>query len=135
MNIRKLIFATVAGSGLVISAGCQNEAPITGRTDRFDPGWLTLDSTQLRADTLVQDAKQSRDESGILHVAVPVRNVTDQQLYIEYILTFKDGTGMQVNRYPGRLTIPARQTRDAVGNASGPSAREFHLELNYPRTN
>ncbi|HEX8913436.1 MAG TPA: YcfL family protein, partial [Humisphaera sp.] len=116
--------------------GCHDsEAPIKGRNDSFERPWLTLGSTGLRADTLIQDARPTRDANGILTVAVPVRNVTDLALHVEYRYFFYDDKGMQVNAYPGRVTIPPRQTREVVGNASGPQAKDFRLELSYPRVN
>jgi uncharacterized protein YcfL len=120
---------------LLAVAGCRNDAPITGRADTFNKPWLTLGSDQLRSDTLIQEARPVRDANGILTVSVPVRNVTDLALHINYTYRFYDSRGLEVNRYPGVLNIPPRQTLEAVGNASGPQAAEFRLELSYPRIN
>lgn len=127
--------ALLLGSLLAVTTGCRNDAPITGRADTFNKPWLTLGSDQLRSDTLIQEARPVRDANGILTVAVPVQNVTDLALHINYTYRFYDERGLEVNRYPGVLNIPPRQTLEAVGNASGPQAREFRLELSYPRIN
>jgi uncharacterized protein YcfL len=117
--------------------GCHdNERPIPGRGEVYERPWLTVGSTALRHDTRIGDASSRRDESDILHVVVPVRNVTDKQLYVEYRITFLDAGGHEVNHLgPTTLAIPARQTREAVGNATSIQAREFRVELNYPRVN
>lgn len=122
---------------LLAVAGCRDaDAPITGRGDTYDQPWLTLGSTELKYDTRVGDATRVRDQAtGILSVSVPVRNVTDEQLYVEYRMTFQDANGTEVNRFPGTLAIPAKQTRNATGNATSDRADRFRLELNYPRVN
>jgi hypothetical protein len=118
-------------------AGCHepDERPIPGRGEIYDRPWLTLGSGSLHYDTRIGDARPTRDANGFLQVAVPVRNVTDKQLYIDCRITFLDAAGNEINTYPTTLTIPARQSRDAVGNATSAQAKDFHVEMNYPRIN
>ena len=122
---------------LLGQAGChESEHPIAGRGEIYDQPWLTLGSGSLHYDTRIGDARPTRDANGILNVAVPVRNVTDKQLYIEYRITFLDAAGNEVNHIgPSTMTIPARQSREAIGNATGAQAKDFHVEMNYPRIN
>jgi len=120
---------------LLVGCGGSPDAPITGRADRFEQPWLQLGSQNLRVDTVVGDARPVRDANGIFRVSVPVRNVTDLELHIDYTYTFTDENGTEVNRYPGVLHIPSRQTAEAVGNASSPAATKFRLALSYPRIN
>jgi hypothetical protein len=127
LSLAALLFAGIGG--------CQHDEPITGRADQYDQPWLTLGSVGLRSDTRIGEARRSRDAGGILHVGVPVRNVTGQQLYVEYHVTFLDAAGREINQVTGTLAIPANQTREAAGNSTSPQAERFHVELNYPRVN
>ena len=122
---------------LASGSGCQDsDRPIPGRGEVYEQPWLTVGSSGLRHDTRIGDASRKLDESGILHVAVPIRNVTDEQLYVEYRITFVDATGGTVNHIgPTTLAIPPRQTREAAGNATSGQAKDFRVELNYPRVN
>ena len=134
------LFACIAPAlaVLAIGAGCHgpDERPIPGRGEVYDYPWLTVGSGALHYDTRIGDARQVRDESGILHVTVPIRNTTDKQLYVEYRITFRDATGGEINHIgPTTLAIPPRQIREAVGNSTSNQARDFRVELNYPRVN
>lgn len=116
-------------------AGCQSEAPLTARGEDYDHPWLTVGSKDLRASTKVDDARRTRDEAGLLHVSVPVRNVTDKQLYIDYRVTFFDQNEMELQTYRNTMTIPARGIRNATANSTSPKADSFRMELTYPRVN
>lgn len=130
-----LLLVAFAASAAVLGGCRDTDAPITGRADTYGQPWLTLGSTELKYDTRVGDARQSRDAQGILAVSVPVRNVTEKQLYVEYRIVFRDSADREINRVPGTLAIPAGQTRDAAGNATDNRAEKFHVELSYPRVN
>lgn len=117
-------------------AGCQNEAPLSAREEQYDYPWLMVGSKDLRASTMVSDARRSRDEAGLLHVTVPIRNVTDKQLYVDYRVTFYDKNQMPLpQEFRKTLTIPARTARDATFNSTSPKAETFQMEITYPRVN
>src|SRR5579862_1721318 len=75
---------------LLAIMGCGVKAPIEGRHDPFQPGQINFVSEELRTDTAVGTPVLSRDGGGLLHIAVPIRAATDQQLYIDYRVTFFD---------------------------------------------
>lgn len=119
-----------------VLAGCQSEAPLAARQEQYDYPWLMVGSKDLRASTMVSDARRSRDDAGLLHVSVPIRNVTDKQLYVDYRVTFYDRNQMPLpQEYRNTLTIPARTARDAKFNSTSPKAETFQMEITYPRVN
>ncbi|MDB5297601.1 MAG: hypothetical protein JWO31_3584 [Phycisphaerales bacterium] len=129
---RSALSAALAVAGL---SGCQQEAPVTGRAETYDYPWLTVGSTDLRANTRVGDAKRTRDESGILYVSVPVRNTSDKQLYVDYRVTFVDRDGRQLSEYRNTSAIPPFSIRDLQANSTSRQADAFRVELTYPRVN
>lgn len=132
--VRSLMCLSLA---VVLVAGCSNpDAPIGARGEQFDYPWLMVGSKDLRASTMVNDARRSRDEAGLLYVSVPIRNTTDKQLYIDYRVTFYDRNQMPLpQEYRKTLTIPARGMREATANSTSPKAETFQMELTYPRVN
>ena len=130
-----LLGLTMAALLAAGSAGCQTEAPVTGRAETYDHPWLTVGSDDLRAKTRVGNARRVRDESGLLYVSVPVRNTSDLQLYADYRVTFFDTNGMELQVYRGSLTLPPHAIREVKANSTSPRAESFQMELNYPRVN
>lgn len=112
-----------AGLGL---AGCQTHGPT-------DEPWLRVGTADLRDDIRVSDPIRNRDESNLLYVAIPVRNLTEKQLYIQGVMTFYDHYGNELSRITRTLPIPAGQTERFQGNSTSPQAETFRLALNFPR--
>ena len=132
-TVRSVLLMGIAAAML---AGCQSEAPLAARAEKYDYPWLMVGSQDLRANTMVNDARRTRDEAGLLYISVPIRNTSDLQLYIDYRVTFYDKNQMPLpQEYRKTLTIPARGMREATANSTSPKAESFQMELTYPRVN
>src|SRR4051812_40238413 len=128
--------AVVLAAAVLSSAGCHSDAPITARPETYDVPWL-LTTAPLRADTVVGDVRQVYDENNLLHVTVPVRNVTSHDIPLLYKFVFYDRTGAELNTYTGQTVIPPRGLAEVKANATTPRAegdRPFRLELRYLET-
>src|SRR4051794_12055349 len=92
----KFTFFAAANAALLAAAGlsaggCHSDAPVTGRPEAYDVPWL-LTTPALWADTVVGDVRQVYDENNLLHVTVPVRNVTGHNIPLRYKFVFYDRT-------------------------------------------
>jgi uncharacterized protein YcfL len=141
-SARSVVFAPTAavlGLGLASAAllsagGCHySDAPVTARPEAYDVPWL-LTTPPLRADTVVGEARPVYDENNLLHVTVPVRNVTGHNIPLQYKFVFYDRAGAEVNTYTGQTVIPPHGLAELRANATSPRAegdRPFRLEMRY----
>ena len=138
--VRSLKSAVLAPAGAAVLAvvaisacGCRSDAPVAGRPDPYDVPWL-LTTPALRADTYVGEIRQVYDENNLLHVTVPVRNVTGHNVPLLYKFVFYDRAGAELNTYTGQTVILPGGLTDLNANATRPGAdgdRPFRLELRY----
>ena len=119
-------------------AGCTNivRDPIPGRQDVYhatDPQQIFLDSTGLRNDTAVDTPTVFRDQSGLLHVSVPIRSVINKQLYVEYRAIFMDRNHQEIDRSPWHdKTLPANLPETVTIVGTNPQADFFQVHFRYP---
>jgi Protein of unknown function (DUF1425) len=118
---------------LALAAGCV-KAPIEARQDPYLPSQVMMASKDLRKKTAVQAPAVSRDETGILHVTLPIRAATDLQLYIDYRTTFFDRTGQEISRTSWTTKTLAPNVPDRiVVNSMGPNAADFEIDIRYAK--
>lgn len=120
---------------LGILAGCGVKPPIEGRQDPYAPAQINFASKSLRNDTAVSAPSVARDEAGgILHVTVPIRAATNQQLYIDYRTTFFDRNNQQISQTGWtRKTLAPNVPDRIVVNSMGPTAADFQIDLRYAK--
>ena len=111
------------------------KAPIVGRADTYTSDQVNFVDEDLRDHTAIGRIKLSTDESGLLHVDVPVRATTDLQLYVDYRVSFVDQNGISLGAPTGWITqtLPPNTFSDILVNSSSPRARDFHMDLRYAK--
>ncbi|HEV2295324.1 MAG TPA: DUF1425 domain-containing protein [Tepidisphaeraceae bacterium] len=120
---------------VVALSGCGVKAPIEGRQDPYAPSQIMFASKSLRNDTAVSAPSVARDETGgILHITVPIRAATNQQLYIDYRTTFFDRNNQQISQTGWtRKTLAPNVPDRIVVNSMGPTAADFQIDLRYAK--
>ncbi len=132
-TLRPAAAAALLGAALLSAGGCHSDAPVTARPEAYDVPWL-LTTPALRADTMVGDVRQVYDENNLLHVTVPVRNVTGHNIPLLYKFMFYDRNGAELSTYAGQTVIPPHGLTELNANATSPRAegdRPFRLEVRY----
>ena len=86
----KLLTVTLA----LTAAACtpRVRGPVEPREDVSGTPQINLTDRELQQRIAVRAPVVEQDESGLLHVTVPIRNTTSRQLAIEYRVTFFDRT-------------------------------------------
>src|SRR6266480_487494 len=93
--ISLLVPITLAGFA---SVGCV-KPPIECLLDPYPASQIHFASKALRDQTAVGTPYATRDDSGnILYVTIPIRAATDQELHVDYRVTFTDKNGQVLNQ-------------------------------------
>jgi uncharacterized protein YcfL len=127
-------FAVAALLSVVpLLSGCAVNPPIEARQDRYTRQQIHLTSDDLRWHTAVDTPQVSRDDAGLLFITVPIRSTSNQQLYIDYRVTFFDRQGRPLGEPSGWLSkILAPNVPDQFTvNSTTPLASDFQIDLRY----
>lgn len=133
MNLRIGILSLA----LLLATGCRVSPPIEARNDPYLPSQVNITEDDLRTGTALGAAVVTRDESGLLHVQVPVRATSNKQLYVQYRVSFVDANGMLL---PGPTawfdkTLAPNVPDSIQFNSTNARAANFHMDLRWARTN
>ena len=120
---------------LMFVAGCGVHPPIQGREDPYAAGQIHFNKDDLRTQTAVGRPVVSRDDSGILHVMVPIRSAINKRLYVDYRVTFFDKNGQPLNDQMGWMTKTLEMnTPDQITvNSMTPRAADFQVDFRWAR--
>jgi hypothetical protein len=115
------------------AASCYVNPPISGRQDPYAPQQIYFASADLANKTAV-DAPRMERKNGILYVTVPIRSAVDQDLLIDYQVTFLNAQGVPID--PGPWThlqaMLVRNTPQYIQfNSMSGDAVDFRLSLRY----
>ena len=102
------VLAAFCLSGLLALTGCQG--PVVPYQNTLNPfPQVHLTSYSLQGKILVNEPIVSRVGDGQLDVVIPVRNVTADDLYLEFQYSFLNAQGSQVEETSGwnTLRVPA----------------------------
>lgn len=116
---------------MAAAAGCRSvNPPIEGRADPYAMPQVTFASGGLRQATAVQPPQATRDEFGILHVTLPLRNTTGKAFTIDYKATFFDAQGGRLSE-TGWMPLPLEANSPAAIQVNSPSDRaaDFAIAL------
>ncbi len=84
-------------------AGC---GPIVPFQDNLNPyPQVELTNWNLLGKIVIREPIASRVGDGQLHIVVPLRNLTDHELYLEYQYRFLNAKGVQVEQTSGWNTV------------------------------
>jgi hypothetical protein len=121
---------------LVISVvGCRSDRPMEPQHDRYAPGQINVASEHLRANTRVGTATATRDaDSNILYVTIPIRSTTNEQMYIDYRVSFFDRNGQLISEtgWFTRTLTPNLPDNIQVRSTT-PRAADFHVDIRDAR--
>jgi hypothetical protein len=125
---------TSALVALFTLAGCGVTPPIQGRQDPYAPPQVTFVDSDLARVTAVGTPVLTRDESGILHVRVPIRSTGDRQIIIDWRATFfdRDGQVLWKTHWDDKTLAP--HVPDQINfNSLSSRAADFQLDLRYAK--
>ncbi len=135
--MKSSLLLLAAASALAV--GCHDNSvppPVQPRQDVYhtaDPTQVFFDSEALRSDTAADTPNVYRDPSGLLHVTVPVRNVTDHQIRIDYRVIFFDRDHQEIDRSPWHDKFLTPSVPDSVSiTATNPRSEYFQVHFRYP---
>jgi uncharacterized protein YcfL len=120
--------------GMMILAGCGVRAPVQPRQDPYVPDQIHLTHSDIRRNTAFREPVSHYDENGILYVQVPVRSTTNQQMHIDYRVTFFDGNGRQIYQSGWMTKVLAPNVPDNITfNSLRPGAADFQVDMRFAR--
>jgi uncharacterized protein YcfL len=114
-------------------SGCAVNPPIEARQDPYTRQQIHLTSDDLRWHTAVDTPQVWRDDAGLLFITVPIRSTSNQQLNIDYRVTFFDRQGRPLGEPTGWLSkVLAANVPDQITvNSTTPLAQDFQIDLRY----
>ncbi|NNM88343.1 MAG: DUF1425 domain-containing protein [Phycisphaerae bacterium] len=116
-RVRDLHTSGMGGSGaglrmamflgaVLLAVGLAGCGPIVPIQDNMNPyPQVELTNWNLLGKIVVREPSASRVGDGQLHIVVPLRNLTDHELYLEYQYRFLNAKGVQVEHTSGWNTV------------------------------
>jgi hypothetical protein len=132
--MKALLLILVLTILLLSSYGCGVRPPIEGRRDPFVPPQVSIAENSLKHATAVGDPRVSRDPSGLLVVTVPIRSETDQDLHVDYSVTFLDSAGHQLSETSWfTKTLTSKVPDEITVTSMSPLAGDFRMRFRWAR--
>jgi len=130
---KKSMMLMLAAATLSLAA-CTD--PIEVRSDKFSQyPQVHTESYYLKEWTRVQEPQAVRVGAGQLKVMIPIRNLTDNELQLDYIYTFTDPRGITVEGPSSRQFV--RLPRKGIGQIEFTSmtatAADFRVQIFYAK--
>jgi hypothetical protein len=108
---------------LLFAAGCVNPPP--------EPSHVYISTPEL-ANYTVRGTPRAYRENGILHVSVPITDVSVYDLHIDYRITFFDSTGRVIYQSGWEArTIYRNVPTEIAFNSTSADATDWQLDLRY----
>jgi uncharacterized protein YcfL len=125
---------------LGLLAGCAQDPPPyrEGQAERYAPPQVQmtgLNAEDLQRSTVVDRPITYRDAANLLFVTVPLRNISEQVLHVQYRYNFLDDQGRPLpeNIAWNRKTLEPGATERITFNSTTPRAADFQMDLRYSR--
>lgn len=132
----RLLLLTVLTATLL---GCQSvPPPINARNDPYVPEQVNITEKALRVRTAFTQPSITRDpRTNLLHVQVPVRNTSDQQLYVEHRTVWLDNNGQAINPNAAwqTATLAPNVWTNLTAQAFTDRAADFRTDVRFGRIN
>ena len=111
--------------------GCGVKKPFEGRHDLYPPGQIHFASQMLQDNTAVGTPIAGRDDVGnILYVTVPIRSTRNEQMYVDYRVTFIDRNGQQLSQTGWLTETLTPNVPDTIRvNSMSPRAADFQIDF------
>lgn len=126
---RSLLIPLLAA--MLMGCGSTVKAPHEGRHDPYAPGQWSFSSRILEENTAVSTPVATRDDTGnILHVTFTIRSTSNQDMYLDYRVTFFDKNGQAITDYSWATRKMTRNIPENIRVASGTAkAADFHIDF------
>jgi hypothetical protein len=123
---------TTLAAGL---AGCTTEQAPPSQPMAPVPAQVDFSDSDLRGDLGVGTVRMWRDPSQLLHVTVPVRNLTQTPMPIDWRVTYYDVNGIPLDAPTGwaAITLSPNVFQDVMSNCWTPRGYDFKMDLRYAR--
>jgi len=125
---------------LSMLAGCAQDPPPyrEGQAERYAPPQVQitgLNAEDLQRSTVIDRPSTYRDAVNLLFVTVPIRNISDQVLHVQYRYNFLDDQGRPLpeNIAWNRKTLEPGATERITFNSTTPRSADFQMDLRYSR--
>lgn len=125
---------------LGLLAGCVQDPPPyrEGQAERYAPPQVQitgLNAEDLQRSTVIDRPSTYRDAANLLFVTVPMRNISEQVLHVQYRYNFLDDQGRPLpeNIAWNRKTLEPGATERITFNSTTPRAADFQMDLRYSR--
>lgn len=118
--------------GLTLLAGCGVKSPISGRSDPYFREQVHFTDADLANKTAVgQPVPERRD--GLLFVSVPIRSASNNDLHIDYRVTFfnQQGSPIEQTGWLGGTTLPANTPSFLRFNSTTANAADFQVDVRW----
>lgn len=134
-----ILLATLATGSLVSLGACQKSFDPSPNAGLLDPVPAPANNPQvsLGSQELTQilgfEPGISERRNGLLHVAVPTRNLTDNRYTLDYRFVFYDESGMEVTPQMGyqEIVIDPKEQRRLATNAPDGRAVAYRLHVKW----
>ncbi|HTV49153.1 MAG TPA: DUF1425 domain-containing protein [Phycisphaerae bacterium] len=130
MRIAAPILMSLFAAFVLVLAGCQG--PVVPNQDTLNPyPQVHLTSYNLQGEIAVKEPIVTRVGAGQLDVVVPVRNLTGNELYLQFQYRFLNQQGAQVEQTSGwmDLRIPAYSMSQAHFTSLTALAQNFDVVI------
>ena len=130
-----------AGLAIFIAAGCQQPdlGPAPGMGDPYpapmnDPQ-ITVLAQDLRPWLGFHPAIVVEGGNGTMNVQLPVRNLSERQLLVDYRILFYDGNGVELEPPMSfrMIALGPKQTVRMSGNSFDNAAASYRVEVKWSR--
>ena len=128
--MKKMLASCACAAMLVAIAGCTD--PIAANQDTYSPfPQVSVDSYSLKFDIAVGEPVISRVGAGQLRVDMTVRNLTNNDINLDYKFYFVDVNGVQVENDKSWLSkrIPTRGMDTIEFTSLTSSAADFRVQM------
>ncbi len=139
MNPLKFALAALP---LLAAVGCgggpdlpPSDGPASPQAETLAPMQVSFTSTDLARSTAVGTITRTIDGVGIMHLNVPIRALTDDDLTVDYRFTYLDENRAVIDQPTAwqTRTLHAGTFEYLTGDAPSPRARDFQLDVRYAR--
>ncbi len=139
MNRSTTILTAIATGALVSLTGCQQSFDPSPNAGLIDPvpapannPQVSLGSQEL-AQLLGFEPGISERRNGLLHVAVPMRNLTNNRYTLDYRFVFYDDSGMEVTPQMGfqEIIIDPKEQRRPAATAPDSRAVAYRMHVKW----
>lgn len=138
-TLKSLVLVSLALATMLLTACATSKAPPVGAGDPYPPPindpQIAVLPQELRPWLAFHPATIVDDGQRPLHVQVPMRNLTERQLLLEYRVLFYEASGIEMEPKMGwkMIALNPKQTVRLDGRALSADAVTYKVEVRWSR--